>query len=180
MFSLTMAILIFLDRWTMTNGNIQPLHPKDECIIIPRRSAFVQPKRRKYSLLNQCPYCLDDLKYELEINCGHRFCCPCFIGQWANSSYIGAITCPYCRTEAKFVYQSFSEAELFSGNKSEAKKVDEFLTKVHAYNDRRYGIIPKSSQDIAETLRPLNRRNTLIWILLRIMRKNRQSYTVNP
>ena len=125
----------------------QKTHPK----IVDMNSTFAsmmdQPRKR-YGQQSDCPICMDGIKYELETNCGHVFCCQCWINYVARFSYLNAILCPYCRKNVNILYQCFSEAELNpSSNSESAGDIDKILQEIESYNHRCSDCTPTASSD---------------------------------
>ena len=87
---------------------------------------------------NLCPICMDDTKYEVETNCGHKFCCQCWITYVANFSFLIATLCPYCTQRVKILKQCFSEREL-----NPPSNFEKFLQEIKTYN-RRFSDEPRT------------------------------------
>ena len=95
-----------------------------------------QPRKR-YGQQTDCSICTDDIKYEVETNCGHTFCCQCWINHVTHLNVVGRIHCPLCRQKVNILYQCFSEAELNPPRNSEnVGEVDKFLQEIKHYNER--------------------------------------------
>ena len=78
-------------------------------------------------------------KIQVETNCGHAFCCQCWINLETHLNVVRSvrrIRCPLCRQKVSILYQCFSEAELNSPRNSEnVGDVDKFLNKIKLYNN---------------------------------------------
>ncbi|EFX74792.1 hypothetical protein DAPPUDRAFT_56655, partial [Daphnia pulex] len=106
------------------------------------RGTKIQPRRR-YGQQNQCPVCLNDIEYEVETNCGHIFCCRCWLAYRAHGSFLGAVRCPVCRQQVTILFQGFSENELNPASGSdEEPDLATFIREINSYN-RRYSGEPR-------------------------------------
>lgn len=148
-----MTTLNSLVSWAVRSNRIeQPVPSKVVNTNSPAgKTTLVKPKRR-YSQITSCPICMDELKYEVEADCGHRFCCYCLVDYWAFKNFSKAIKCPFCRGKIKMLFQYFSEAELNAPNRKEAKKVANLLGKIKIYNSRFSGE-PRTFLEIAYAVR---------------------------
>eukprot|EP01135_Chromosphaera_perkinsii_P009898 Nk52_evm1s1957 gene=Nk52_evmTU1s1957 len=54
--------------------------------------------RPRAPLDQMCPVCLCEAENPIETNCGHLFCCACFMEYWRHNRRSQAMTCPYCRS----------------------------------------------------------------------------------
>jgi len=79
---------------------------------------------------DRCPICIDGLKFAVETNCAHIFCCSCIISYWEHGSSMSAMQCPICRQEVRVLLPDFTHEEEVSDN------VNEQTNKIRLYNRR--------------------------------------------
>ncbi|XP_046454876.1 E3 ubiquitin-protein ligase RNF170-like [Daphnia pulex] len=111
-----------------------------------REQTEINQPRRRYSQQNECPVCRNDIKYEVETNCGHIFCCRCwlaYMAHMARGSFVGAVLCPVCRQQVTSLFQAFSKNKLNPVSASdEEPDLANFIREINSYN-RRYSGEPK-------------------------------------
>ena len=140
LFLLWSVILIYEFDTTMgRKRHQQKTHPKVVDLNLLSESMLDQPRKR-YGQQTDCPICMDGVKYEVETNCGHVFCCQCWINYVAQFSYLNAILCPYCRKNVDILYQCFNGAKLKlnppSNSEPVEKEIDKILHEIESYNHR--------------------------------------------
>ena len=117
-------------------------------------TTVVQSRISKYSQHTDCPICFEDIKYEVETNCGHVFCCQCWITYAAHARlYNSEVHCPYCTKAVKIVRQFFSEAELLNSSLNDldaVREVDKFLQEIRTYNRRYSGELRTFSEIMSD------------------------------
>ena len=110
------------------------------CTFVPSEPTTPDQPRKRYGQQIECSICMDDIKYKVETNCGHAFCCQCWINHETHLNVVGTISCPLCRQKVSILHQCFSEAELNSPRNSEnVGKVNKFLNEIKRYNHRSGG-----------------------------------------
>lgn len=117
------------------------------------------PVRRRYNLENQCqcPVCLNDVQYEVETNCGHVFCCRCWVAYRLHGNWIGAVRCPVCRQQVTILFQCFTESELHPPVGTEDEdELNRLLQEINSYN-RRFSGDPRPLLDYLRDLPTLSR-----------------------
>lgn len=147
-----LALLVFGYYMMRNERREQTVHPEErENMNLLRESMRVEPRRR-YGSQNQCPVCLNDIAYEVETNCGHIFCCKCWLAYRAHGSFLGAVRCPVCRQQVTILFQCFTENELNPTSGSEEEpELGTFIREINSYN-RRYSGEPRQ---FWETVREL-------------------------
>lgn len=84
-----------------------------------------------YAPGEDCPICMDPLKYGCETMCGHAFCTSCLNAYWKSlpQGTLRPLSCPYCRQEVTLLVDRFSPTERADAATARARQAD-----LHEYN----------------------------------------------
>ncbi|XP_076040422.1 E3 ubiquitin-protein ligase RNF170-like isoform X3 [Oratosquilla oratoria] len=97
----------------------------------------------------ECPICMERLKYGVETNCGHLYCAECFNMNWQRNFTTSPMPCPYCRQNVTLLIPCFTDAEANTSGLNEER--EGHLHNIQTYN-RLYSEHPRS---MVEQLRDL-------------------------
>ncbi|XP_066947336.1 E3 ubiquitin-protein ligase RNF170-like [Macrobrachium rosenbergii] len=111
---------------------------------------------RRPSARNDCPICIDPVRFAVETNCGHIFCANCLIQNWKYNLSTSPMACPFCRQEVTLMLPCFTERETNTAELPEIEERERLLNDVKQYN-RMYSEHPRSLygqlQDLPTILR---------------------------
>mmetsp|Transcript_23919 Transcript_23919/g.42378 ORF Transcript_23919/g.42378 Transcript_23919/m.42378 type:complete len:214 (-) Transcript_23919:214-855(-) len=75
--------------------------------VSPSNRQFKKPNARYET--TECNLCIDDIKDEAQLSCGHLFCATCILSVWEHVG--GKLKCPMCRQEVDMIFPNFAEAD---------------------------------------------------------------------
>jgi len=92
-----------------------------------------------------CPVCLEEVKYAVETNCGHVYCGSCIFSvvDLSDRGLLETPSCPYCRQKMTIMLPFFSEAENLESSSVDISARTEVLDNIRQYN-RYYSGQPRS------------------------------------
>ncbi|XP_065674509.1 E3 ubiquitin-protein ligase RNF170 [Hydra vulgaris] len=134
----SVIVLAFLlwSKFHIRNQIIHPVH-QDAVQAVREHVIHGESNRQPRNGDDQCPVCIDHLRFAVETNCGHVFCCACMMAYWEQGAWIGAMKCPICRQQINVLLPMFTNDEAVSN------EFTIYNNKIHIYN-RRFSGQPRS------------------------------------
>ncbi|EUB63139.1 RING finger protein [Echinococcus granulosus] len=147
------VFLVSLIRRFMSPSEISQIHPESEQTVNEVRQSRATRNRctsngdsapsSNIAEVDDCPICLEDLKFAVETNCRHRFCGECFYAYWQRFPPLSQPNCPVCRSQLRFLLKRFTPTDLDTGDPAERSEVE---SRVAVFN-RRFSGNPVSLMD---------------------------------
>jgi len=113
-FTILLAIIVYYNMITPS----QIIHPTQLDHVQATRERVLDGRSEDNHVSNtrrrtddRCPICLDQLRFAVETNCGHTFCCTCITSYWEHGQWLAAMNCPVCRQEVRVLLSVFTHEE---------------------------------------------------------------------